>query len=215
MKELTNTDVARIEVSVRQTAELSAKAKAHPENQLAAYLERAFDRINVPYKVVYDLPPVGDNFPPSDAGKREQLKEWSDRINADAPGIQKDSNILLTNRPGGGMAYSGAKAAIGPGGTLTEDFNMREWVLKDDPRHCIFGCLHELAHNVTEHGQSHVHQPGTTRADDSEEAWYRTPASNAGDTNLCGKWNPERPEGYEKRDCLYLSECFRDHMNIK
>lgn len=216
MEELTNTDKNRIEVSVRQTEHLSAKAKGHPERQVAQYLARAFKRLDIPYKVVYDFEPLQD-FPEPSEGKKVQLQTFSDRMNASdpIPGVMKDSNLLLTDRDGGGMAWPKLKGCIGPGGTLTEDFEMAEWVTPDDARHCVYGCLHEVAHNIGTHGNDHQVSFGRVWQNDDAKAWYRTPTGTPGALNLCGDENDSRNPNYEKRDCLYYADCARDHLLIR
>lgn len=214
MQELTNADDDRVEVSVRMTSHLAAKAKSHPERQAAKYIERTFRRLDVRYRVVWDLPPV-EGIPTTDAGKRAQLDAWSKKLNAaePVPEVCKDSNILLTDRRGGGIAYSKLKGAIAPG-AVYEDYEIAEWVTKKDPRHPFFGMLHEMGHNLAPHS-GHDETWGRLWVEAAEEAWYRTPAAAAGKVNLCGEENDEPVDAYEKRDCLYFAECARDHLLIR
>ncbi|MFC4552815.1 MULTISPECIES: hypothetical protein [Halorussus] len=223
VKELSNvdrlTDVDRptVEVSVRQTGHLSRRTKGHPEEQVAKYVERALDRLDLPYRVVWDLPPVQD-VPPTAKGKeakQRQLKKWSEHIKeGKQPHVRKDSNLLLTDRAGGGISYAGKKAAIAPGGTLTEDADLAEWVTPDDPRHCVYGALHELGHNL--HDGGHEHAWGRTWIDEETKSWNRTPMGHGGGgTNLCGEKNDPRKEGYEQRDHLYFADCAREHIQIE
>lgn len=205
-----------VEVSVRQTGALSRRAKGHPERQVVRYVERAFERLEVPYRVVWDLPPVQD-VPPSKPGreaKRAQLDEWAKLMRNGAPHVRKDSNLLLTDRAGGGISYLGKRAAIAPGGTLTEDADMAEWVGPDDPRHCVYGTLHELGHNL--HAGGHERSWGRTWLDESTESWNRTPMGHGGGgVNLCGERNEPNREGYAKRDHLYFADCAREHIQIR
>ena len=223
VKELSNVaepgdpDRPTAEVSIRQTGDLSKRAKGHPEEQIARYVERAFERLDLPYRVVWDLPPVQD-VPPSGKGKeakRAQLKRWSKLVRAeDEPYVRKDSNLLLTDRAGGGISYAGKKAAVAPGGTLTEDADMAEWVRPDDPRHCVYGTLHELGHNL--HDGGHERAWGRTWIDEETKSWNRTPMGHGGGgVNLCGERNEKNREGYEKRDHLYFADCAREHVQIR
>lgn len=214
MKVAADTDSPSVVVSVRQTEELSAKAKGHPEATVVAYVERAFDRLDLPYRINWDLPPVG-GIPDPKRDKREALRYWSKQIRSSAvEGLSKDADLLLTSRNGGGIGYVGQNAAICPAGTLTEDYasDMREWVLKDDPRHPIYGTLHELGHSL---GSKHDANWGRTWIDDDERAWYRTPCAHAGTVNQQGEQQPPRPEGYEKRDCLYFADGAAEYMRLK
>lgn len=210
-------DGPTVEVSVRQTGDLSKRAKGHPEEQIARYVERAFERLGLPYRVVWDLPPVQDVPPsrPGKEGKQAQLSAWSKLLKDDhPPHVRKDSNLLLTDRSGGGISYLGRKAAVAPGGTLTEDADMAEWVRPGDPRHCVYGTLHELGHNL--HSGGHDRNWGRTWLDEATRSWNRTPMGHGGGgVNLCGERNDPRREGYEKRDHLYFADCARDHVQIR
>ncbi len=206
-----------VEVSVRQTGDLSKRAKGHPEEQVATYVERAFERLGVPYRVIWDLPPVQEIAPskPGRENKRRQLDQWSERLADErTPHVRKDSNILLTDRAGGGISKLGKRAAVAPAGTLTEDADLAEWVAPDDPRHCVYGTLHELGHNL--HAGGHERSWGRTWVDEETKSWNRTPMGHGGGgVNLCGERNDPRPEGYPKRDHLYFADCAREHIQIR
>lgn len=218
MEEHTNTDRPQVEISIRETAHLASTHKDHPEEQVCAYVERAFDRLNLPYRIVCDLPPV-DGIPAPGEGKKAQLDAFSEQLNADdgLPHVCKDSNLLLTDRDGGGLSWAGMKGAIGPAGTLDQSYDMAEWVTPNDPRHCVFGCLHEIGHNMYARGG---HDNGWGRAwtdvdEDGGQVWYRTPMATPDDHNACGEFNEPRPNGAQKRDCLYYADCARDEMKIR
>lgn len=205
-----------VEVSVRQTGDLSKLAKGHPEEQVAKYVQRAFERLGVPYRVVWDLPPVQEIAPstPGREGKRTQLNQWSKLLNDGRTAyVRKDSNLLLTDRKGGGISKLGKRAAIAPGGTLTEDADLAEWVSPDDPRHCVYGALHELGHNL--HSGGHEQSWGRTWIDEQTKSWNRTPMGHGGGgVNLCGEQNEPNRKGYAKRDHLYFADCAREHIQI-
>jgi hypothetical protein len=226
MKITTNTDLKKLEVSVRMDRELAEKGKSHPERQYVKYLNRALDRLNIPYAIKWDFAPV--EVPRIDEGatKSEQLDAWSDKLNGDntVDGVCKDSNILLTDRDGGGMSYGKMKGAIAPGAVYEPYDQMRaekdepelqEWVLPDDDEHTWFGALHEFVHNVSTHGGQHKQAFGKVWHDTENEVWYRTPSGTPGEINLCGNENAPAKGNWEKRDCLYLAECARHHLLIR
>lgn len=226
MRTRTNTDVNELEVSVRMTSHLAAKGKSHPERQAVKYLDRALDRLNIPYTIKWDLPPV-EGLPKASEGKKTQLSEWSNRLNDEenpAPEVCKDSNVLLTDRDGGGMAYGRMKGAIAPGAVyepydemrLEEgESELRDWVTPDDDEHSFFGFLHEFSHNVSTHGGSHKQSWGEVWHAENEEVWYRTPTASPGEINLCGNVNAKAKPEWEKRDCLYFPDCARHHLLIR
>lgn len=218
MQEYTNTDRPRVEISIRATAHLASKHKHHPEQQVRKYVERAFERLNLPYRIVSDLPPV-EGIPAPGEGTDAQLDAFSDQLNADdpLPAVCKDSNLLLTDRDGGGRSFLGMKGAVGPGGTLDQQCDMAEWASPDDPRHCIFGCLHEIGHNLSRRAghDNGWGQAWTDVASSGGQFWYRTPMATPDDHNACGEWNAPRPDGSAKRDCLYYADCAREEMKIR
>jgi hypothetical protein len=68
-------DGPAVEVSLRQTGELTGRAGRAPERTLGRYVARAFERIDVPYRIVYDLP-VEEGAPPVAVGKHAALDWW-------------------------------------------------------------------------------------------------------------------------------------------
>lgn len=214
MKVAADTDDPTVEVSVRQTEELSARGKCHPEATTVAYVQRAFERLDLPHEIRWDLPPVAD-VPDPKEDKRAALRYWSGQIkDGTVDGLAKDADLLLTTLNGGGVGYVGMNAAVCPAGTLTEDYatDLREWVSSDDPRHPVFGILHELGHLL---GSKHELNWGRTWTDDAETAWYRTPCAHPGTKNQRGEEQVPRPEGYEKRDCLYFAAGAAEFMRFK
>lgn len=120
------------------------------------------------------------------------------------PDAGRDANLLLTAAKGGGLSAVGGWAAIAPAGTLTEEFDLVDTCSPGDPRHVIYGALHELAHCL---GSSHARPWGRAWADHERRAFHRTPETHPDRTNACGEYVPLRPEGYERIDHLYFSEC--------
>lgn len=207
-------DVQPVEVSVRQTTHLTEKASTAAEDQGARYVERALDRLGVPYKLVWGLPPISE-CPTADAGKFEQLYEWKDRVrNRDEPMIMKDANLLLTDREGGGASYSTKKTGLAPG-AVYDDYPLAEWVTPDDDRHPFFGMLHELAHLVGVRTDGHTKTWGRTWYDDDSKTWNRTPMGNGGSGKLCGRDNPANGRGWPQRDHLYFAKCARNHLLVR
>lgn len=220
MKTASNTGTP-LRISVRQTAQLAAKGKGWPERTLVPYLQRAFDRLDVPYEIVWDLPPV-EGIPSAAGGKTPQLTAWSNALNGEGnwsdgpvPAVCKDSNILLTDRAGGGLSYGRMKAGIAPGRLLEDYGEMVEWVTPDDPRHTVFGFLHEVAHNIGTHGNQHRKSFGRVWQDADAQAWYRTPTGTPNEVNLCGTENDKKRNDWEKRDCLYFADCAKHHLLIR
>lgn len=190
-----------VEVSVRQTEELSAVGKGHPEETVVAYVERAFDRIDLPARLVWDLRPVG-GVPDPKTDKRAAFRHWAGQVKrGQMPGLAADANLLLTTLEGGGMAQVGGSTALCPAGALLEHYatDLVEWVPKSDPRHPVFGVLHELAHCL---GSSHLDNWGRTWIDHAERAWYRTPTAHPDTTSRQGARHERGPAGYERRDWL-------------
>lgn len=212
MQVASNTDRPRVEISVRQTQRLSKTAKAHPEQQAVAYIERAFKRLNIQYKITWDLPPVP--APDPHGAKKETLDWWVQQMQDDAvEGIEKDADLLLTSLNGGGITYTNQRAAICPAGTLTKDFEMADAVAPDDPRHCLYGILHELGHALS---ASHDDNWGETEVDDENQIWYRTPTvASVPNRNRNGDKQRPKPKGYTKLDRLYYPVGARDHLLIR
>lgn len=205
-------------VSVRQTHRLTDDNGRAPERQVAKYIRRAFTRLGVPFEVTFDHPPLDIPDDPPETGKRTQLDALTDAVNRDDPieGVQKDANLLLTRREGGGLSWPGGKAGIAPAGTLTRKTGgpLREWVTPDDPRKCVYGALHELAHMLSPH-REHADGWGVAWCRDDQRAYYRTPLVATADENLCGERVEKRKEGYEKRNCLYFAQCAAEHIEIQ
>lgn len=201
---LASGDGPAVEVSLRQTVELARRADRAPERTVGRYVARAFDRLDVPYRIVYDLP-VADDAPPSAAGKHAALRWWRSALNeVGVPDTGRDANVLLTAAKGGGLAAVGGWAAVAPGGSLIEEFDLVDTCSPDDPRHVIYGVLHELAHCL---GSSHDRPWGKAWADHDRQEFHRTPETFPDRTNACGEHVPARPEGYARVDHLYFSEC--------
>lgn len=197
-------DDSAIEVSLRQTGELTHRAGRNPERTLARYVERAFDRLDVPYRVVYDLP-VEIDAPAVGAGRQNALRWWRAALNsARVQDTGRDANLLLTAAKGGGLSAVGGWASIAPGGTLTEEFELVETCSSDDPQHVVYGALHELAHCL---GSSHARPWGRAWIDHERREYHRTPESHPDRRNACGEYVPPRPEGYARVDHLSFSEC--------
>jgi hypothetical protein len=206
-------DMSPVEVSLRRTSHLAEKDDASAEDQGARYVERAFDRLGVPYKLVWGLPPVSA-CPTTDVGKSKQLQKWTDRVkNRDEPKIMKDANILLTDRESGGSSYPTTKAGVAPG-AVYDDYPITDWVTPDDDRHPFFGMLHELAHQLSVPTDGHTKTWGRTWYDEDSETWNRTPMGNAGSGKLCGRENPPNEKGWPQRDHLYFAECARNHLIV-
>lgn len=193
-----------VDLSLRQTGELAGRVGRAPERTVGRYVARAFDRIGVPYRIRYDLPVEAD-APANAAGKHEALQWWRSMLNevgrADAG---RDANLLLTAATGGGLSAVGGWAAIAPAGTLYEEFDLVDTCSPDDPRHVIYGVLHELAHCL---GSSHKVPWGRAWPDHERREFHRTPEAFPDRTNACGEYVPRRPEGYARVDHLYFSEC--------
>ena len=201
-------------VSVYQTEELTARAGHNPEETAVAYVARAFERLGLPYRVDWDFPPVA-GIPDPTRDKRGALRTWVQRVKSGGvPGLAKDANLLLTTLNGGGMANPRVGAAICPAGTLTRDYStdLVEWVPRGDPRHPVFGILHELGHCL---GSKHDLNWGRTWRDDAERAWYRTPTAFAGTVNVQGEGQAPQPAGYEKRDWLSFAADAGPHLRLR
>lgn len=197
-------DDSAIEVSLRQTGELARRAGRSPERTLARYVERAFDRLDVPYRIVYDLP-VEVDAPAVGAGRQKALRWWRTALNsARVQDTGRDANLLLTAAKGGGLSAVGGWASIAPGGTLTEEFELVETCSSDDPQHVVYGALHELAHCL---GSSHARPWGRAWIDHERREYHRTPESHPDRRNACGEYVPPRSEGYARVDHLSFSEC--------
>lgn len=230
MKVETNTDLKKLEVSVRMDKELAEKGKSHPERQFVKYLRRALDRLDIRYAIKWDFQPVELPRIEDGATKKEQLDVWTNALNGEGDwsesikGVCKDSNLVLTDRDGGGMSYPKMKGALAPGAVYEAhdhrrvengESELRKTVNPDEDEHTWFGALHEFAHNISEHGGSHKQSAGKVWHDENQKIWYRTPTGTPGAINLCGHENaPAKPE-WEKQDCLYLADCMRKHLLIR
>lgn len=214
----TNMDSPPVEITIRQTAELAARAKGWPEEVASRYLQRALDRLDITYRLAYDLPPMGsqgqgqgqtadDTFPSETAdGKQAVFAAWRKRLNnGDVHPTAKDANVLLINQAGGGMSTVGGWTSVAPGGTLTQDFGLREWANPGDPDHCVYGILHEVAHCL---GMEHDPNWGDAWNDAEADAYYRTPTASAGTTGPDGETHPQ-PTHDEKRDLLAYHSAAR------
>lgn len=217
MDTTTNTGIGTVEVSVRQTGDLSEYAKAHPEQQAVQYIERALTRLNVPYKIYHDLPPRTEAPKLADYDNTATYKDdaftwWHKQIqNGNLEKDAKDSNILLLPTNGGGKAYIRGAACVAPAGTLDKDYPMKETVPADDPRGCVYGILHELAHNL---GYSHNKPWGRAWNDSENGEWHRTPTAIPGKVNACGDQLPPKKEDTKIKH-LYYGECARDELYVR
>lgn len=193
-----------IEVTLRQTGELERVAGRRPERTVARYVERAFERIGVPYRIVYDLPAAAD-APTIGAGKRAVLRWWRGALAAmPVPETGRDVNLLLTAASGGGLSAVGGRVGVAPGGTLTREFELLETCSPGDPQQVVYGTLHELAHCL---GSSHDEPWGRAWIDHERREYHRTPEAHPDRTNACGEYVPPRPEGYARVNHLSFAEC--------
>lgn len=93
MKSASNTTDPEVTVSVRQTEKLSAKGKGHPETTAVAYVTRAFERLDLPYRIDRDFHPVA-GLPDPRQDKREVNRTWVQRVKVDAvPGVAPGANL--------------------------------------------------------------------------------------------------------------------------
>lgn len=193
-----------VEVSLRQTGELDQRAGRNPERTIARYVERAFDRLDIPYRIVYDLP-VEIDAPPVGAGKETALRWWRSALNgARVSDTGVDANLLLTAANGGGLSAVGGWAGIAPAGTLTDEYELVDACSPSDPQHVVYGTLHELAHCL---GSSHDIPWGRAWIDHERREFHRTPEFHPAKRNACGEYVPPRPDGYARVDHLWFSEC--------
>lgn len=211
-------DETKAVLAIHTSTKLEDQNGRAPDRQFAMYVARAFRRLHIPYRVVYDLPTVDT----PDGTRLEKLKDFAKQL-PDLEYQAKDANLLLTcESGGGGWAYPYGNAGQIACGDLDSDYPIKDHVSRDDPRHSVFGGLHEIGHMMSQrpHG-GHGFSWGRTWTVDENEEWHRTPRGNASKndagyrTNHCGEVCAPEPDGYERRDHLHFAECARNHMLIR
>lgn len=132
---------------------------------------------------------------------------------------RKDSNLLLTDRGGGGCAAVGGNVAVAAGGYLdTVREYEHEYSSPDGFADSMHDAMHEFGHNMgfAHRGRDHCDPDGGGIGFiDDQGRWNRTPCNPwNGCTNRCGTWIPYRSNATSNRvnRHLYFTACTADHF---
>lgn len=133
---------------------------------------------------------------------------------------RKDSNLLLTNRGGGGCAAVTGNVAVAAGGGLD---TVREYehghASPDGFADSMHDAMHEFGHNMgfAHRGRDYCDADGGGIGYvDDQGRWNRTPCNPwNGCTNRCGTWIPYRERNTSSTQVvrhLYFTECTISHF---
>lgn len=196
-------------------------------NRAEAFIDEAFNRVNhenadVTTSGTYVSTPTEiqnesfESYHPCSTSYRKQydnLVEWfHDWLDCgfDSVGRVNDCNLLITygNNPGGGLANTnmtgnGPVAVASTGQHLPlVDSSYVKYGDGTDKYGAPMATLHEVAHNVMEHGTNH-HNRGSTRYSSFHSAYTYSPAgSNPDNPNECGEYyGSEEYRQFEYGEC--------------
>lgn len=184
-----------------------------PEEMVARYLERAFQRIGINAEITRGYETQDDPFHDPGCSGTTTSDWWNTQLDdGNVPHEAKDSNLLLIEANGGGCAGVGGNAAVVGGDTI--DTTESE-LIENSPEHyyvSIAHALHEIGHNM---GYSHSGgtTPGWGIGWKQDGLYHRTPTCNpAPDQNACGESIPEKSN--EANRHLYYHDCVAENIQI-
>lgn len=195
--------------AIYQTVELTDHAGRDPERVVGRQLSAALDDLGIDHLIVAGLDPVDSPTERSDCGDGAALGLFEQFIDARAPIVGADANLLLTNAGGNGCGYIGGNTATAPGGNITHDPGRRVMQGRDAWHRNVSAAMHETGHMM-----GFVHDPHPGWGDNVDGEWHRTPTNSAnGVVNLCGRPIPDRLYTPVVNH-LYFNDCVAQHIKI-
>lgn len=182
------------------------------EHTVVQYLAHALQQAGRNYEIDFNFPIQEPDLEETKRlGKQELYDWWRSQVNGD-PEFEprKDSNLLLTDREGGGLGAIGGWVAITPARNISE-YARHEWTGtgEDGQVRNTYATLHECSHNL---GMQHNPHWGNGWNDGGK--WHRTITVSAnGVKNLCGEWVEKRQHDREVR-YLFYHDCALEHFEI-
>jgi len=212
VKTLSEEGTPRVDISIRQSKQLTENNGRIPEDMAALYIGKALSGIGFGYTIRYNHPVVD---PPEERSHCDgDAHDWYKTVIQEWPNRGSDTNVFLTNSPGGGCGqWWDEMVATCPAKNLSE---RREWLVdgRDGWHSNIQSILHEVGHTL---GAHHDHDKETEGNQHPGQAWidagqyhYTPTAYNTGGPNRCGDDLPEPPEGIDKVRVHRYSECAKE-----
>ena len=209
-------DADTVGVTVHTTKQLHDRNGRESEKTVVQYISQALEDAGLNYAIDFNFPLKepeiddleGDKLP----GKQHHQDWWREFVNEDSSfEPRKDSNILLDDRDGGGLAAVTGWVAVAPGRNIS-DYRRHEWtgLGSDSQAQNIFATLHEFSHNL-----GFSHSPHFGYGWNENGRWHRTiTVSGNGEMNKCDEWVENRR--FEKQKLYFFyNDCAFDHFDIK
>lgn len=212
------------EITIYTTQALYDKDGWAPARSVGNYLAGSLREHGVSHDILFDLGPIQIPSQNTDCGTDDTPASahdyWKGELNnsdghpdviGDTYTTRKDSNLLLTDWPGGGCGETHPLGNVATSGAAGFGSTVKEWPgppATEPGINRIYPAMHEVAHNF---GYSHPGDGSESGGEGWYEGfiWHQTPATPVpGNTNVCGVSTPER---YDPEDGvvnhLHYSDC--------